>query len=205
MKIIFDLDGTLIDSKKRLHELFCDLVGSRKISLNFYWDEKFKGKSNQEILKSELNYKDIDINFFVANWMKKIESNDYLSMDSPIDGVQKYLQEIGKYNQLYICTARQSVPQVINQLNNLSMLSFFQQIFVTEQKFTKAELLIESGIIFDKDDWFVGDTGHDINTGKAVGIKTCAVLSGFMTESAIRAYQPDWVLPDVTGFLPPYC
>jgi phosphoglycolate phosphatase len=204
MKIIFDLDGTLIDSKKRLHELFCELVGSREISFNSYWDAKFKGKSNQDILKSEFNYKDVDVDIFVANWMKKIESSDYLAMDSPIEGLQKFLQEIGKDNQLYICTARQSVSQVTMQLKNLSVLKFFQDIFVTEQKFTKAALLIKSGMSFDKDDWFVGDTGHDINTGKKIGIKTCAVLSGFMPESAIRSYEPDLVLPDVTSFLPPY-
>lgn len=200
MKIIFDLDGTLICSKKRLHELFCDLVGNRDLSFDSYWQLKFDGNNNQNILKNQFSYSDGKVDVFVENWMEKIEEDCYLEMDSPIEGLHSFLQKISEKNELYICTARQSITQVTKQLRNFGILDFFCDIFVTEQKYSKIELLINGGIDFSSEDWFVGDTGHDINTGKRFGMQTCAVLSGFMSESALKTYSPDRILVNVTYF-----
>lgn len=200
MKIIFDLDGTLICSKKRLYELFCDLVGNGDLSFDYYWQLKFESNSNQDILKKEFSYSDEMINIFVADWMRKIEEDYYLDMDSPIKGLKEFLQEISKNNQLYVCTARQSIAQVKKQLDNFNILDLFCEVFVTEQKFTKLELLINSEVSFSQEDWFMGDTGHDINTGKQLGMQTCAVLSGFMSEKALEAYSPQLILDNITHF-----
>lgn len=198
MKIIFDLDGTLICSKKRLYELFCDLTNSRELSFSDYWEFKFSGCSNQDILKNEFDYPEEKINKFVTLWMNKIEDSYYLEMDTVIEGLKEFLEKISINNQLYICTARQSVVQVKAQLKSLTILEFFEEIFVTEQRFTKTELLLNSGIAFSKNDWFVGDTGHDIKTGQQLGMKTCAVLSGFMSETALLAYGPNKIFKNLT-------
>lgn len=198
MKIIFDLDGTLICSKKRLHALFCDLVKTDKLSFDAYWNLKFAGYTNQEILKNKFGYSTDKINFFVHHWMLNIESNQYLDMDSLIVGVDKFLCEMNKINELYVCTARQSAPQVIEQLKKLGILDFFKKIFVTEQIKSKKQLLIDSGLVFSSQDCFVGDTGHDIMTGKELGMVTFAVLSGFMSEAKLQLYSPDHIVNDIT-------
>ena len=198
MKIIFDLDGTLICSKKRLHALFCDFVKTDKLSFDAYWNLKFAGYTNQEILKNKFGYSTDKINFFVHHWMLNIESNQYLDMDSLIVGVDKFLCEMNKINELYVCTARQSAPQVIEQLKKLGILDFFKKIFVTEQIKSKKQLLIDSGLVFSSQDCFVGDTGHDIMTGKELGMVTFAVLSGFMSEAKLQLYSPDHIVNDIT-------
>ncbi len=40
---------------------------------------------------------------------------------------------------------------------------------------------------------FVGDMEHDIEAGKAGGVRTCAVLTGYNHSEKLRAMQPDWV------------
>jgi len=40
---------------------------------------------------------------------------------------------------------------------------------------------------------FVGDMEHDIAAGKAGGVRTCAVLTGYSPGDKLRAMQPDWV------------
>lgn len=40
---------------------------------------------------------------------------------------------------------------------------------------------------------FVGDMEHDIAAGKAGGVRTCAVLTGYNHPEKLRAMQPDWV------------
>jgi phosphoglycolate phosphatase len=198
MKIIFDLDGTIVCSKKRLHSLFCDLIGDNTISFSFYWQLKFSGSSNQNILKEQFNHSAEQIEDFVNSWMSKIESDSYLAMDTLIDDSKSFLSHLTQNNELYICTARQSISQVEKQLKELGIYHFFEKIFVTEQKYSKSDLLVKCGLKLGKNDWFVGDTGHDVITGKEVGIKTCAVLSGFMSKAALEKYLPDFIITDIT-------
>lgn len=40
---------------------------------------------------------------------------------------------------------------------------------------------------------FVGDMEHDIAAGKAGGVRTCAVLTGYNHFDTLRAAQPDWI------------
>lgn len=198
MKIIFDLDGTLICSKKRLYELFCELVKSTELSFDEYWDLKFLGNTNQDILKNCFNYSLIEITEFINHWMINIESDAYLKMDSLIPGVADFLDKISQNNELYICTARQSITQVTEQLEDLGILDFFKTVYVTEQKRTKIQLLIDSGLDLSENDLFIGDTGHDILTGKEFGMTTVAVLSGFMSEAKLQLYTPNYIVNDIT-------
>lgn len=198
MKIVFDLDGTLICSKKRLFELFSDLVESNDLTFESYWNLKFLGYSNQDILKANFQFSASEIQLFTDNWMKNIESDNYLKMDTLINGTQDLLYKISKTKELYICTARQSKSQVIMQLNHLGIFDFFKDIFVTEQKKTKTQILEDSDLCFSGEDWFVGDTGHDIMTGKGLGMTTFAVLSGFMPEDRLRIYSPNFIINDIT-------
>lgn len=198
MNLVFDLDGTLICSKKRLYELFCDLSERRDLTFSEYWQLKFIGKSNQNILNENFGCTNSVIEKFVSDWMRLIESDRYLEMDTLIDGVVTFLEKVSQEHSLYICTARQSVSQVNKQLEILSILHFFDDVFVTEQKYTKAELLKKSSIKFNKEDWMIGDTGHDIITGKEITIKTCAVVSGFMSEEKLLNYAPDILINNVT-------
>jgi phosphoglycolate phosphatase len=198
MNIVFDLDGTLICSKKRLHELFCDLVKNRKLSFSEYWNLKFSGNSNQAILKEKFGYSEVEITKFMTDWMSLIETDYYLEMDKLIDGMMEFLKRAKKKHTLYVCTARQSVQQVNKQLSSLAIDCYFTEVFVTEQKLTKIELLKENKIKFSKYDWMVGDTGHDIMAGKEIGIQTCAVLSGFMDEKSLVKYKPDLILNNAT-------
>lgn len=198
MKIIFDLDGTLICSKRRLYELFCDLLESRELSYIEYWNLKFLGNSNQDILKNTFKYSSEQVDLFINHWMINIETNKYLEMDTLITGADDFLRNISQSNDLYICTARQSVAQVQEQMEKIGIIDFFEKIFVTEQIQSKKQLLIESGLVLSANDCFVGDTGHDIMTGKELGLTTYAVLSGFMSRAKLEFYSPDFIVDDLT-------
>jgi phosphoglycolate phosphatase len=51
---------------------------------------------------------------------------------------------------------------------------------------------------------FVGDMEHDIEAGKAGGVRTCAVLTGYSHGETLRALAPDLVcagLPELQAAL----
>jgi phosphoglycolate phosphatase len=70
---------------------------------------------------------------------------------------------------------------------------------VTEQRTGKAELisLIPS---LGPEDWIIGDTGLDIQVGQSLGIRTCAVLTGFLNEAYLREYMPDLIITSAADF-----
>lgn len=196
MKIIFDLDGTLICSKKRLHRLFLDLTGVTNLKFESYWDLKHQGKRNEDILRNQLSFSESEIEVFLKNWMIKIEADCYLDLDTLIPNADEALENLNKNHDLFICTARQSISQTQKQLKKLSIFSYFKDIFVTEQKVDKFQILSNSNISFTNKDWIIGDTGNDIDTGKKIGVQTCAVLSGFMSRSSLIGYSPDLMIED---------
>lgn len=86
----------------------------------------------------------------------------------------------------------------MQQIDEYEWTKYFEKIFVTNQQNEKIELLKDVAI--DKTDWLIGDTGYDIQTGKRLGMKTAAVLSGYLNQGKLKEYQPDIILSGVQDF-----
>ena len=54
MNLFFDLDGTLLNSRKRLYTLFQDLIPESKLSIDEYWDLKRDKIDHKTILMERL-------------------------------------------------------------------------------------------------------------------------------------------------------
>lgn len=197
MNIIFDLDGTLIDSKLRLYRLFQELVPTSSLSYSEYWDLKQNKISNQTILAEKLGFESSAIDHFLEKWMALIEDPKYLALDECIPRIHQTLRILREDAALYICTARQHPRRATEQVKRLGLLPFFHEILVTEQRLEKKELISLKVEELTSDDWMVGDTGSDVLCGKALGMNTCAVLSGFLNEASLAGYKPDRLLNSV--------
>ena len=200
MNIIFDFDGTLIDSRLRLYSLFQDLVPHSRLSFEQYWSFKYSRYSNQDILKFEFGFEEGDVQLFLKDWMALIESSKYLSLDKNIEGVLDVLREIKLKASLHVCTDRQFRQPVLDQLDGLGLTEYFSSVMVTEQKRTKESMVFLTVRDLQSHDWMIGDTGKDIQVGKTLGINTCAVLSGFMSREALLKYKPTQIIDSVSQF-----
>lgn len=197
--LIFDLDGTLIDSRTRLHRLFQALAPASNLSYDAYWALKREGVSNQTILARELALKPAAIERFVTEWMARIEAPEFLALDQDIAGVHDALDRLGGEARLHVCTARQNRRAALEQLERHRLIDYFDTVLVTEQRLDKARLI--AGVPhLAADDWIIGDTGKDVQTGRSLGIRTCAVLSGFLSKDKLLAYNPDIVIESAASF-----
>ena len=194
MNLIFDLDGTLIDSRLRLYNLFQLLVPTSELTYQDYWAFKQEKVSNEDILIKQFSFDAAAIKRFVADWMGNIEAPEFLALDKNLPGMHATLAELRKQANLYVCTARQYSIPVLDQLERLRLLHYFDEVMVTEQTRSKEELVRTLPSLASQD-WMIGDTGKDIQVGQMLGIKTCAVLSGFLNEKALLNYGPDLILP----------
>jgi len=202
LNIIFDLDGTLINSKFRLYKLFRELTPDLQISFDDYWILKQKKITNEMILEKKFGYGKKDISNFVNTWMKLIEAPEYLCLDIIFTGMKKKLSKLSNQAKLFICTARQYREPTIEQLKHLEILQYFNKILITEQKSSKDYLIKQFVPGYDQNDWIVGDTGKDIEVGKILNLRTCAVTSGFHSRYTLLKYNPDLILDTVLDFVP---
>jgi len=194
--IFFDLDGTLLESRPRLYRLFQYMVPSSRLSFDEYWELKRNKIAHKEILKDLFNYRQEDISKFEEDWLKQIELPEWLVWDEPFEGVSGYLGELKNTHKVFIVTSRQSEKMAFDQINKFGWLELVDRVLVTGQVQEKYDL-IKNEVKVGSEDWLVGDTGKDIQTGKQLGVKTAAVLSGFMNEEKLRGYNPDRILKDV--------
>lgn len=199
MNLIFDLDGTLIDARERLYRLFQQLVPKSKLTHEAYWSFKKDKVSNETILTKEFGFGADDIEQFVTEWMQRIEAPEFLALDKNFFGVSSALERLSEQARLHVCTARQHRKSAIEQLDSLGLLPYFDSVMVTEQSRSKEELIATLHDLGPRD-WIIGDTGKDIQVGQFLGIKTCAVLSGFLSEKHLRHYKPDMILPFAADF-----
>ncbi|CAD0222966.1 HAD family hydrolase [Chryseobacterium sp. D764] len=196
MNIFFDLDGTLIDSRPRLYHLFQSLVPTSELSFDEYWTLKRGKKSHKEILLSKFNYSSEQYSDFEKKWMSEIELEKWLKLDTPFEGIVDLLINLSKNYTLFVVTARQSESIALEQVKSFGWENIFTKVLVTQQQQEKHDL-IKNAVQITPEDWFIGDTGKDIQTGKLLGMKTAAVLSGFLSKESLLPYQPDIIINTV--------
>ncbi|MCB1064611.1 MAG: HAD family hydrolase [Verrucomicrobiae bacterium] len=194
MKIFLDLDGTLIDSRTRLHRLFLVLSGL-DTTFEAYWEEKRAYRSNQWLLE-RAGWSTEAISNFLRQWMAQIESWEYLLLDHLYPGVDEALKGLSEDADLYIVTARQSKIHLDQQLQHLGIAVHFAAVLNTAQRNEKSVLIKSAGIDLSPGDFFIGDTGEDIETGRKMNLTTIAVTCGFRNGDSLKNHSPDFIVED---------
>lgn len=77
----------------------------------------------------------------------------------------------------------------------LPIMEYLAHAYVgVPDKVTKLpEILRERNLVPDKT-FFIGDMAHDIDAGRAAGVRTCGVLTGYNTLRQLREAKPDLIV-----------
>jgi phosphoglycolate phosphatase len=200
MNLIFDLDGTLIDSRPRLYSLYRQLVPDTKLDFERYWNFKRSKTPHSQLLRDHEGFGDTQISQFEVEWMALIETPKLLALDINFPGMPQALERLARQATLHVCTARQLHEPVLEQMERLGLAKYFRNILVTLQHYPKESLIAANVADLSPMDWMIGDTGKDIEVGRTLGIRTCAVLSGFLSRESLKDYKPDMILSCATEF-----
>lgn len=204
MRIFFDLDGTLIDIKKRFYLVYSDILKkNNKKCLNF--------KDYIKLRKNHISTKDIILKtcdfefykYFIKERNKFIESEKYLEYDSVFSGVISIMNKLFPKHDLILITLRDNKKNTIKQLEAMQLHKYFEMILIGEHFGTwetKYKLIKNyDKSILKSDSLIVGDTEVDILAGKNLGIKTCGVLCGMRTYKLLKQLKPDYLIRDLRG------
>ncbi|WP_027179587.1 HAD family hydrolase [Maridesulfovibrio bastinii] len=189
-RFYFDLDGTLINSHKRLHALFNELVPEGSISFDEYWKNRRDNISDAEMLKKFHNADESRLAEYAEQWLKHKEDDHLMEMDTPYPDAVEVLKHCSEAGDVYIVTARNNIPKAERQIKEAGFTPFVTRMLVTENKTTKQKLVTDI-LTPHKDDVFVGDTAEDMNTGKALGVYTIGMTHGFLSKEQLLKLNPD--------------
>lgn len=201
MKIFFDLDGTLIDVSERHHRVYSATVDDfdgTPLDKDNYWHLKRQKKPWKELLPLS----DLDAGIeqdFLSKFIERIESVDYLKLDTLIDGATETLDHLSDKYECYLVSLRRNRDNLLQEIEWLGLAPHFKEILTghseTDGYDKKIELI--SSFLDSSRGLIIGDTEADIVTGQKLGMNTVAVKSGIRDENFLSAMQPDAMLESV--------
>ncbi|MDI6917320.1 MAG: HAD-IA family hydrolase [Thermoplasmatales archaeon] len=200
MLVLFDLDGTIIDSKTTI--LKCLNILLEKYNTSYSMDElrPLIGKPLEEIIKrkvgSEKLAKELRMKY------REIYVKNYLDGTKIHDGVEELLMELRKRKiKTGIITSK--LGDVARSfLKDLKISRLFDVIVGeddSEMKPSPAPVIHACKILKEKPEncVIVGDSEDDIIAGKNAGAKTIAVLWGYRNRKQLENVNPDYVVESV--------
>ncbi len=193
MLVIFDLDGTLIDTKQEIWETFTRAFENLGMSLDHSKMERHIGLPLKELLEVLVGKYDMR----VVEEIKKV----YYSRKVRKIRIFPGMEEIIKYNgfkKAILTSKRRSTA--LNDLEYLKIKDYFPIIVgaddIDNRKPCKEgiERIMKLANCKNRQDVFmVGDTEMDILAAKNAGVKSIAVTWGFRDEEFLKKYEPDYI------------
>lgn len=190
--IVFDLDDTLIDTRKRHYRVVIDFLKLYNIKVNFSFEEYINVRtenkfSNFSFLKYYYSAK-INLSEFEIFWQENIEHPTYLSLDEEIIN-NKLLEKASPENDLYILSLRSNHTNAISQVNSFSFRSLFRKtIFLEHQQNNNPKT---SELLKVKKQYqnvsFIGDSESDKVAATQASVNFILVETGiYKIDNAVR-------------------
>jgi phosphoglycolate phosphatase len=201
--IIFDLDGTLINS-------IYDITDAVNFALSSFSDKtynveqvrQFVGSGFKMLLKQAAPREEIQeelqkkfLSYYWQNLTKKT---------LPYDGVIDTLKQLNVRKKAVVTNKKESFSREI--LKNLKLETYFDTVVggdSTPYKKPSPEPLCEvlkRFTIAPHEALMVGDGEHDIEAGRAAGMKTVAVTYGYRDKEQIK--DADFLINDMRHLIP---
>jgi len=199
--VIFDLDGTLIDTRERFFRVFNEILE------HFSLPRIAKGKFEELYSRASLDEaipESVRENF----WKNFLVRYGQVSShgDRPILGAKEILKEL-KDRGILVCvvTGRAcSTHSIWDELEKHGLAEYVDIVsakntnvkdyYLKEEEVLRA---LEEAGVKPNDCIIVGDFLADIETGKRIGAFTAAVLSGGVKREVLESAEPDIILESV--------
>lgn len=198
MKIFLDLDGTILDVKRRCYRLYVNILshgGFDCLDIWEYWMEKRAKVSEEEIASRTTT--PVFAKYYIEKRLSLIDTMDYLVLDRVLDGAYGTLDKWSLDHDLYIVTARQDRSTLDQQLALFDLHKYFKVVYSAGKPRIKKEKLIKHEVSDKTNCVIIGDTERDIKAGKSLGIKTVAVNSGIRERYHLKKANPDVIVENI--------
>jgi len=208
--IIFDVDGTLIDSSHGLYDSF--MHASEAVGLKPPSIDKFKesigppiDKIFNSFFKNEFKLKENFIKFFRSHY----DNKGYLGYKMKFD-IEKLEKIKNKNISLGIVTNKPSLPTqniledmcLVNVFNMVTCKDTYNNSFNKKENLSKIILKIKEDIAINESEFiYVGDTPEDFEAASYCNIPFAAISDGFYKW---KSCSNNKIYPSLNRFLETY-
>lgn len=208
--VLFDLDGTLIDSIEsyyRIVEIALERLGLPQVSRRVITQAATGDRFDWNLVMADVpeqrrknTIKD------AGQLIEQIYPDEFLKTLVPfsfVGDVFNALQAKGIRIGIVTSTPEKNIDEKMKILDQAGVSNLIEQVVHSGdveriKPFPDPLLLCCSRMGLEADQCvYVGDMGIDIEAGRASGMKTAGVLTGFMTRSELARFHPDMILPSV--------
>ncbi len=194
MNIIFDWSGVISDDFHSCYEA-CMILMNEKIGKTISIEE-FK----EEFTLPYMN--------FWAKYvpdMKHDEENkrfsEIIHTVSPatiIPGVKEVLEELKKNHKMVILTS-QIGTKLAEEIEEYGLVGIFNETNADVHRKDEAIHAIMERNNFDpKETFYIGDMEHDMDAGKAAGVKRIAITTGYDTKEQLLRRKPEFIIDSMS-------
>ncbi len=198
-RLIFDLDGTLLDVRERHYAVYSDCLsefGVAPLTFDEYWTRRRSGEGTVQIASDEhpLVIRDLFQNF----WLERIESRDWLPVDTLFSGSFALLDVLRGRYELVLATLRRDRAALLDQLGWLGTDIFFDHIISPEgENYPGSKLEMLTPLGRNARTWVIGDSEADVVLTQELGAELICVTNGVRDESFLRAAGATQLIPCV--------
>lgn len=203
--ICFDLDGTLVDSKKTILESTKAALDKFNIKYKISADvfNSMIGMHFVDIFK-ELQIEDVDFEQFITIYKSLyFDFIDYSNLYQGVSETLKYLKEKQIKISLLTTKGQDQAEKIIDHFNLMSSFNYLmgRRNGLAHKPSAEPLLVICNSLQVEPNETLiVGDTELDIQCGKNAGAKTCGVVYGYRTKEQIEKEKPDLIISGLNEF-----
>ena len=210
--VIFDLDGTLLDSMQiyyKIVELTLEKLGFPAVSRTKMREAAKDGDFEwMQILPPDIKDKKKDIMLKIREVIDDVYSGMFENEVKPIPGFEtiiKWLASHGKKLGIVTSTPRANVNFKLQQFKKTDTLRLFEAIIasddVKQKKPSPEPMLVccRQLKVQPEESVYIGDSRTDIRAAKAANMKAIGVLTGFDDYQALNAEHPDCIIKSVAS------
>lgn len=207
--ILFDLDGTLTDSKPGILNCLRKTIEAHQIQ----WEgslDRFIGPPVEEWAKELLPNGDEATHVKIAADYRKCYDLKGWSENSVYPGIPELLDELKRHGYpLFVCTSKQE-HFAIRILKKFGLADYFTTIhgdradFRSHSKIDLMAHLLKQESLDPANTWMIGDRRFDIEAAKANDVRVIAVGFGYGSMEEFAEARPDAICPtpaDILDFL----
>ncbi|VTS47646.1 5'-nucleotidase [Streptococcus porcinus] len=203
--ILFDLDGTLVDSSKGIINAFTYTFTNINLEvpdvnlLSTYIGPPLETTFSNYFSKQE------DIDLAIRHFRRYYQDIGVYQVKM-YEGIEEMLAQLSNSGYHLFVTTSKHEPMALHMLEELGIHSYFSGIYGSlPDRFIKADIIeacLKQENILASETLIIGDTQFDIVGGKFAGITTLGITWGFGSEIDLVKAGADYINHDPSPITP---